>query len=176
MAFDATALMKARRGKPDDFSGYPGGRRPPPLMAGVAPASDLHMAGGGNALLQAIQDSVGSHDLTAQNRRAKDPLARYRREQRLAMGIHLGRGRTDEDVRRAREAGLLPGGEAHPGQLQFTNSDGPSIGSQLANIRWHGHPDGPMDPEAQLNDVNALRQAALRAARSPRSQLYASRS
>lgn len=157
-------LVALAAGKPPDFSGYPGGR--PVDISGEAPAPALHLAGA-NPLVAAMQQGPDQafSDIGALSRRTHDPLAQYRRQQRLAMGIHLGPGRTDEDVQRARAAHLLAGGKAGEGQVQFTGTGGDdtrSAGSKLANIRWHGHPDGPQNLDASMAQVNALRRAAAR--------------
>lgn len=160
-----------------------------PLLSILGTAPPVATVGGAgiNPLLTALRASRQSGgDLTAQNRRAKNPRGLYRRSARANYaqehGLANADWRTWDAANRtaAQELGILPGGEKHANQfrqefghdldLSDPLDNVQSVGSKLANIRWHGNPDGPVDVNASLEQVNALR----RAARRP--QTYATRS
>jgi hypothetical protein len=149
------------------FGGADDGR-PIASVGGGVPASTLSM-NGGNPVLDAIKAAPGMANLPARAARRKDPRAQYRRFARSNFARE--RGLADNDwrtwspdvVEDAQEMGILPGGDFGQGGRPKV-----SAGSQLANLRWHGNPDGPVGSEVEdvdlddeLGEVNAIRAAAL---------------
>lgn len=110
--------------KPAGFTGYPGGR---PVMPAV-PANAM-------AAASPLQQAVAAATTPAgQQAQFSDLAGLARRRDRQRAGIGNVNEASPEQIAWARAHALLPGPAARRKQQ--------SAGSQLANIRWHGHPAG----------------------------------
>jgi hypothetical protein len=151
----STALADAVFGmKPEGtFGGADDGR---PIMA-----SGGGSLGGASPLRLAMRGAGTFEATPRRTARAKDPVALDRRRRRIAALQAAGAPSTDIRDLGDEQVDFLRAGGLVGGTPDF-DDDRPSIGSQLANIRWHGNPDGPREAEDLLADVNALRAAARR--------------
>lgn len=140
-----SALMQAAAGvKPAGMMGYVGGR--PAEM----PVTDAAPSG----LQAAVQDAL-SRPMAGAGRGA-DLAGLQRRKLRAAeLGITDLRQASPEQIAGATWRGLLPRSAGQRSGPQEQRS----AGSQLANIRWHGHPNGP---EAALSALDAARRGRVR--------------